>query len=588
VRFHHQSVVEYLAAERLLILHNRGMPFRALVRLLFAETKSKTIVRPSKRAIAGWLALADTNVFEMLRNHEPAVLLNEGDPESLTPTQRNQALRAYVMRYGQGGWRGLTVPQIQIHRFASPELANEIIQLWKTGIENPDVRNTLLWLIETGRINECADITHNVTYDSNTSIMERINALDAMIALEDSRLKNIAHTLVSGDGIWPDEFVHAAILRMFPRYLSVDLLCQVLSRVNLKNRSVGDLSWQLKNLFAEAELDSQNLIALRDGLVELVSTGINWHQESQKITSDHQHFSDALAATCIRGLAANKSNIEWLHASILAVRLHDHNHDYSFNDEDKALKGILTSLNAEENCLLFWAEDSLLKSVHTIDDPWERFTEITTMFRGSATTLRTERDLEWIKSALADTARETQDRAMLLEAAISLSPSGEQWRDHVSKLKPLVTDQPELLNTINERLRPSKPNKTLEMWAKRDAEQKKQHERRHAKNYASWIQFWREISQNPELSFSSERSRNTAWDLWRVMSHNGKYSQASGWNRRFIEEQFDKATADKLRHTMMNIWRQDHPTLTSERPENERNTYLAQWQLGLAGLPRLN
>jgi hypothetical protein len=120
VRFHHRSVAEYLAALRLLKLRERGMPFRALKRLLFAETKGRTIVRASKRAVAGWLALMDTGIFEMLRDNEPAVLLNEGDPESLTQKQRDHALRAYVERYGEGGWRGMSVPEIQIHRFAGP------------------------------------------------------------------------------------------------------------------------------------------------------------------------------------------------------------------------------------------------------------------------------------------------------------------------------------------------------------------------------------------------------------------------------------------------------------------------------------
>ncbi|MFM0154465.1 NACHT domain-containing protein [Paraburkholderia sediminicola] len=121
VRFHHRSVADYLAAQRLRALRERGMPFRAMQRLLFAETKGKLIVRPSKRPVAGWLAITDNAIFEMLRDNEPAVLLNEGDPESLTPTQRNQALRAYVECYGKGGWRGLKVPHIQIHRFASPD-----------------------------------------------------------------------------------------------------------------------------------------------------------------------------------------------------------------------------------------------------------------------------------------------------------------------------------------------------------------------------------------------------------------------------------------------------------------------------------
>ena len=34
----------------------------------------------------------------------------------------------------------------------------------------------------------------------------------------------------------------------------------------------------------------------------------------------------------------------------------------------------------------------------------------------------------------------------------------------------------------------------------------------------------------------------------------------------------------------MNIWREDCPTLPSERPEDKRGTYLVRWQLGLAAL----
>ena len=191
VRFHHRSVAEYLAAERLRALRERGMPFRALKRLLFAETKGRTIARPSKRPVAGWLALMDDGIFEMLRDSEPSVLLDEGDPESLTQMQRNQALRAYVERYGEGGWRGLSVPHIQIHRFASPEMANEVNRLWDIGIENPDVRQTLLYLIGSGRISECADIPHRVAW-----IQKRLESSGSLL------LTRWSHSGIRGLRIW--------------------------------------------------------------------------------------------------------------------------------------------------------------------------------------------------------------------------------------------------------------------------------------------------------------------------------------------------------------------------------------------------
>ena len=77
---------------------------------------------------------------------------------------------------------------------------------------------------------------------------------------------------------------------------------------------------------------------------------------------------------------------------------------------------------------------------------------------------------------------------------------------------------------------------------------------------------------------------DTAWNLWHAMRNDGDDSRSSGWNRRFIEEQFDKETADRLRYVLMTIWRDDHPTFPSERSEGERNTFLVRWQLGLAAI----
>ena len=579
VRFHHRSVVESLAAERLRALRARGMSFRALKRLIFAQTKGKTIVRPSKRPIAGWLALAEDRMFEMLRDNEPAVLLNEGDPEALSQSQRNQALRAYVERYGQGGWRGLSVPHIQVHRFASPELADDVIQLWGMGIENPDVRRTLLYLIEAGRIGDCADIAHGVALDVQASAVERLIAVDAMVAIRDSRLKDIASDVAAAENLWPHKIARGVLLRLFPRDLSIEQLLQTLSWMREGKRSVGDLDWQLPRLIANAELDPTDLEALRDGLVNLLSAGLRWRREWPHIVCDRPHLSGALAAACVRGLDGRKTE-GWLHASVLALRLH--NREYSNDEAHKALHERLSNLSAEDHARLFWAEDSLVQSLHAIADPWKRFAAVT--WHHGPVQLRAERDLDWIKEALGDTARAKDDQAMLLEAAMRLPPNREQWRDHVSGLKPLVADQPSLLAAIDERLKPSKHDQEEKRWEKEQAHRKKQEERRDAKNRASWIQFWRDVAERPESAFSSERSWTTARNLWQAMSPDGEDSRESGWNRRFIKEQFGKETADRLRRILMNIWREDHPTLPSERPEDERSTYLVRWQLGLAAL----
>lgn len=579
VRFHHRSVAECLAAERLLTLRSQGMSFRALKRLLFAETKGKTIVRPSKRPVAGWLALQEDGIFELLRDNEPAVLLDEGDPESLTQIQRNQALRAFAERYGPGGWRGLQVPHIQVHRFASKALADEIDLIWHSGVENPDVREVLINLIEAGRIEDCADIVFDITQDIAAPAVERIIAIDAFVALDDERLGIIASSIADADDLWPDRVARGAVLRLFPKYMSVEQLCRTLGRVKREKRNVGDLSWQLPRLIAGSPLDLPVLEELRDGLLALVSEGLRWRKEWPHVSSDRPHLSGALAASCELGLDMSQDT-EWLHAGALALRLH--HRDHGDDEPIKSLRERLSNLSAEGNARLFWVEDALLQSLHEFKDPWRRLAEIT--IHDGPVQLRPDRDLTWVSEALGDTTRDAGERAMLLEAAIRLSPDRDTWKEHVQGLKPLVADEPSFVQRIDDWLKPSKHDKEHRRWEKKQAERKKQEERRKAKNRASWVQFWREVANQPETAFSNEQSWNTAWNLWHTMRHDGDDSRSSGWNRRFIEDQFNKETADKLRRVLTKIWRDDCPTFPSERPEGDRNTLLVRWQLGLAAI----
>jgi len=151
-------------------------------------------------------------------------------------------------------------------------------------------------------------------------------------------------------------------------------------------------------------------------------------------------------------------------------------------------------------------------------------------------------------------------------------------------LKERVADNPELTKSLDKRLNAKKRDRELERMARKDKQRKEKAERKEKVARASWVAFWREITNNPEKAFEDDNADDTIWNLWRVMRGEKHGRPFSGWSRRLLEEVFDKETADRARSAIMKYWRSETPTLRSEREDDEKNSYLVKWQLGLAGL----
>jgi hypothetical protein len=581
VRFHHRSVVEYLAARQLATLRERGAPSSGIRRLLFTDTvQGERVVRPSMSAVAGWLAIDYDDIFTEVRSREPAVLLQHGDAESLSSEKRAQALRAYAERYGTGGWRGLSVPQVQIDRFASADLGPVINCIWDKGIENPEVRELLLELVGAGRIIECADIPYDLVISSSTGYRERITALETLIALRDERLRDIATSVETKPSKWPDELARPALVRLFPNYISISSVCRILARVHESKRTIGDIAWRLPRVIMTEAVSVGTLNRLRYGLTLLLAFGAEWSNEWPHFRSTRSFLADSLAAVCLRLIRDQIITLEVMRSSAIALRLRGQ----EYEDEDgaaKQLRSTIAKLPADARQKAFWAEDHFLQTVHPRWHPWHRVYELT--HRG-VISLDPQADGAWIRNHLADKSRSLETRAMMLYAEINVIARGPDWLTRVDNLKQLVSDSPALLEIINQKLTPPPNNPELKKLEARAERRQRKTERDDAKAHASWMTFWREVAAHPEDMFASDRSENTVWNLWRAMERSGQESRASGWNRRFIEHYFDKPTADRLRHALMPIWRNNRPTLRSERPETEKDTYLVLWQLGLAAI----
>lgn len=582
VRFHHRSIIEYLTAKRLDALLGRGVPIKAIKRLLFAETaQGDKVVRPSMRPIAAWLSIWRDGIFTEVKDREPEVLLNYGDPQSLSPPQRADVLKVYVDRYGKGGWHGLRVPAIQVHRFASAELSSPVKSMWVGGIENPEVRELIFELIGAGKLTGCADIAHGVAIDAQASYRERMDALEALVGLGDSRLVPISASIETDAVLWPADIARAAAIRLFPKHLTVRQLCTILPRVKGPKRTIGDLSWKLPRLIVDADFTPAALDELRTGLTDLVVDGAEWRNEKWPLTqSKRPDLVSSLIATCIRQFREGIATPELFRSSVLALRFTKDEH--SLEQPAKELQRLLADASSEQREVAFWTDDAFLQALHPVNDAGHRVFHLN---HYGGIRLNPEKDRPWVMRRLADKDNSVTEREMMLYAAmIELLRPGDDVMKVYEGLKPVVADCPPLLTIIEDRMKPARDSEETRRLEEKRARRKRETEDEDEKARTSWVKFWREIASNPEDVFADARADNTAWNLWQAMERSGNESRASGWNRRFIEQQFSPDVADRLRAALQRIWRQDRPTLRSERPADSKNTFLVKWQLGLAAI----
>jgi hypothetical protein len=267
-------------------------------------------------------------------------------------------------------------------------------------------------------------------------------------------------------------------------------------------------------------------------------------------------------------------------SSLLAIRLSEGNH--SHDDAVKELRHALSDLPAETREAAFWAEDSFLQGLHQAKDIWHRVFELS---HHGGIQLTADKDLGWVRKRLSDPSEPLDHREMMLWAEMTaLIHAGSDTRVPLEGLKQFVSDAPHLAHLIESRLKPPDNDAELRRMEAEHAARAKKSEKKTAKAHASWVTFWSEIVHDPAKVFAAGRARNTAWNLWQAMERSGEESRASGWNRRFIEAQFGTDVADQLRTAMQSVWRNDKPTLRSERPDSEKNTFLVRWQFGLAAI----
>ena len=574
VRFHHLSVQEYLTARCLRRLREKGMPAKKLFPRLFGQGG----VFPAMREIAAWLALWDAPTCNELVRREPEILLSHGDPGSLDPVVRAEIVRSFVDNYGRGGRRGLKIHQV--HRFAHPDLAPAIRGCWGNGPANEEVRNLLIALIETGPVEDCADLANAAAKDTDWKPLQRAGGIRALIACDRKDLvRELADEMLRSPGDWPDEVVTDIAPDLFPEFIAADGLISLAERIGNLTQATDDFAWQLHRIAKAVEPWSEAAVALRDGMADLVWRGRDARQEDWDLQSRFDHFAPPLATLCGRQLEtpSGRRDAELIHACVIAFRFGGDEQDMK---ESVAMLGCRIDETMRPD--VFWAELELMDEIVPANDDLRRLYRVA---QDGLVGFPAASDWRWLLAALGDESR-PERRAVALHALILIWRQDQQ--NALDDIRKNIGGDAALGRILEESTVPPMPKQIEEKnKRKRRAECRRQgRERREERRLKKWTVWRRRLLADPDDAFSPEKRNRTLFIIfsWLRQSsgNNGSYNF---WNEDALKQAFGMEIAERTVEALREYWRGIRPTLWSERTVESRwQTPPCSWVIGLAGV----
>lgn len=580
VRFHHRSIKDYLAAERLCEFSQSNMSGRDLQRLLIAEKYGEPALIPSMRDVAAWLSLWDERLRAEILRISPQVLIAHGDPGALPVHEREALLSAFASAHGAGGWRGLGFDITQMRRLSDPSLGTVVRKIWREGHENEEVIDLLIDMIWHGPLPDCADLAESVTLDPERDNRTRATAVRALIAcgqhasvqrfVDDALVKMITRNELTFRYLFAE---------LVPKYLPIDRFVGVLRDIFSKGSPRSDFNWELNQVVEKLPPHSSDAGELRDGLTRLIEEGVHDGIEEYKITSVFGKLVEPLALLCARQIEAGAGPAACLvHASVIASRFE--NDGYSRSHEIEPLvEAVQKRVDFRE--AVYWEDVALLD--HLFPDRGSRWRAWRSSSERALIAPLVSNDAVWLENALA--SADAEKRSLALHLLLDI------WRDTgrpdglLGRVRSAAANSRELTAIIHNALEPVEEpprfKESKERLARRQqAGRAKEHLR--ISDWKDWREF---VCATPLRSFSGHEEEANVINLikW-VAMHEGRDVSDGPWNSDAVISMLGAEVFRNALPALKRYWRKHKPLLWSERAPEERSTFLWAWMYGLCSL----
>lgn len=568
VRFHHRTVREYLTAEWFAELLKRHTSRSAIESLFFKEQYGVTIVTPTLRPILPWLAILDEKIRQRVRQHDPEVLLEGGDPSSLPLDVRREILQEVCEQIEKGTERRSTTDREAVQRFANTDLAQEIGNLLEKHKTNDELSSFLLRMVWLGELKELLPIAMSNALNSKSERYRRITAIRAVKAVgSDADLLKLRTRFESEPGELNREWLAELIDCLTSEPASVDWLLKCLDKAAPKKQfSVDHLSTALTDFTASCDINV--LPPLMAGLDALLEQAPVIERRFCEISAKNRWLLAASAKAVERLIverdqAALATSSLGILAKICAVR--------GYQPEDIGQESVKFTTEIpqwdEFNRALFWFQVEEERR-HIEAKKGERLTESWHVsVLGSFWQFGPD-DLAYVLTEIEQQV-EQDNKLIALSLAFELYRKAGRPRAVREKLKRLVAGNTELKERLDGYLKPpAQPERAK--WQAQERRWKKQSEAREAKRVENLAKSKEYLTTNlATLVAENEATPGKFLNaLHYLFESTSEASDSSGrwteYNWQTLIPTFGESVALFYRNGAVRFWRHFNPKLRSE------------------------
>jgi len=585
-RFHNDNegvVRGYLTARWLSRLRSANLPTRALFDLLFAKSYGLEVIRPSEMETVAWLSLWDRDVANEAIRRRPLLLFESGDPASLSPRVRRDALVALVGVLAKGDHELPLLDNSKLRRFAQYDLGSVVTALWPQYRTNNEAAELMLRLVWLGALKECAQLAYDAAFDKTLEPTARIFAARALLATGDEAArKRYAELAKAEKATLPPGMVRYTIGDLFPGVIGVQDLLEILATDNPTRD--GGLGFELEGPVLVKKLDDASEIEeLLRGLLTLISGELREHSHYPPTKQEEAYFPAIAEATLhLLQLSPPDTAPEIAIDALLLICNRRHLAAPLRNTTEAALTEVHRT-SARRRTAFWRAAQSFRSSEHVqskIDQLWQLG------FFGYAHGLQIE-DVDWL---LTDgLTKEENDRRLAVNSALTLYRSAGEPAGMLEKISSAVRSDPVASEVYRELTEAQEPSPEFQQMERESQRIDRLNQVAQAKRDQSWIDFIRQLQNDPQRVAKirdppSSGVNPDLLNLWRLVEASSGQSRWAINSVTPLERIAGTEIAAAVEAGLIAHWRASSPVLRSQRTDDERNMFGEIQLMGLAGV----